>query len=178
MKEEGNRISDHTALVQELFVEHVAGLRYFVMSLLPDPNQAQDIVQETFITITAKANDYEEGTNFKAWAFTIARFKVLELFKKQKRDANRVSEAALLILSEEAETLEDDNPQTDALNMCLKKLSDKTATMIELRYKEGLKPSVIADKIGWTAEAVYVALSRTRSSLKNCIQKQLRVAGI
>ena len=166
--------NEHVNMVQELFVEHVAGLRYFVMSLLPDPDQAQDVIQETFITITAKAGDYQEGTNFKAWAFTIARFKVLEVFKKQKREANRLSEAAINILASEAEELDEEDPKIDALNKCLEKLSEKTATMVELRYKEGLKPSVIAERIGWTAEAVYVALSRTRSSLKNCIMKQLR----
>ena len=51
--------------------------------------------------------------------------------------------------------------------------------MVELRYKDGLKPSSKGtEKIGWTVEAVYVALSETRSSLKNCIQKQLRASGI
>ncbi|MCM8538437.1 MAG: sigma-70 family RNA polymerase sigma factor [Lentisphaeraceae bacterium] len=176
MSKDKERKLDHTAKVQELFVEHVAGLRYFVMSLLPDPDEAQDVIQETFITITAKANDFKEGSNFRAWAYTIARFKVLEVFKKSKREANRLSEAAINILANEAEDLDVDNPKTEALNSCLQKLSEKTATMIELRYKDGLKPSKIAERIGWTAEAVYVALSRTRTSLKNCIQKQLKVS--
>ena len=177
MKNDQQQPLDHTIHVQELFVEHVAGLRYFVMSLLPDPDQAQDVIQETFLTITAKANDYKQDSNFRAWAYTIARFKVLEVFKKQKREANRLSDVAINILANEAEELVDENPKTEALNSCLQKLSDKTATMIELRYKDGLKPSKIAERIGWTVEAVYVALSRTRTSLKNCIQKQLKTVG-
>ena len=99
------------------------------------------------------------------------------MFKKKKREANKISEAAIDILANEAEGMANENPQTEALNLCLKKLSEKTATMIELRYKEGLKPSKIAERIGWTAEAVYVALSRTRSSLKSCIQKKLKGVG-
>lgn len=174
--EEKKSDSDHTKHVQELFVEHTAGLRYFVLSMLPDPQEAQDVIQETFLTVTAKANDYQTQSNFRAWVYTIARFKVLEVFKKKKKEANRLSNIAIDILAQEAVELEDESPRTSALNSCLQKLSDKSATMIELRYKEGLKPSSIAEKIGWTAEAVYVALSRTRSSLRNCIQKQLKSA--
>jgi len=70
---------------------------------------------------------------------------------------------------------EKDESRTDALASCLQSLSPKTAKMVELRYQEGLKPSAIAEKIGWTAEAVYVALSRTRTSLRNCINKQLKL---
>ena len=172
-----DQISDHTVYVQELFVEHVAGLRYFVISMLPDPDEAKDVVQETFITITAKANDFKKGSNFKAWAYTIARFKVMEVFKRQKKAASRLSDDVLELLASEAEEIEIESPRTEALANCLQKLSPKTNTMIELRYKEGLKPSAIAEKVGWTAEAVYVALSRTRSSLKSCIEKQIRVGG-
>ena len=174
MSESPENRKDHTAHVQSLFVEHVTGLRYFVMSMVPDPNEANDIVQETFLTVTAKANDYEAGTNFKAWVFTIARFKVLEIYKKQKREANRLSDAAITILADEAQN-EKDESMTDALATCLQSLSPKTAKMVELRYQDGLKPSAIADRIGWTAEAVYVALSRTRTSLRNCINKQLKL---
>ena len=46
--------------------------------------------------------------------------------------------------------------------------------MIELQYREGLKPGVIAERIGWEANAVYVALSRARASLRKCIERQLK----
>ena len=168
-----NEISEHTIHVQELFVEYVGGLKYFILSMLPDPDEAQDIVQETFITITAKANEFSRGSNFKAWAYTIARFKVLETYKRKKRDANRLSDSVIELLASEADEFDKDTSQADALKSCLKKLSPKVSKMIELRYQEGLKPSKIADQIGWTAEAVYVALSRTRTSLKSCIEKKL-----
>ena len=174
---EDKQISEHTIHVQELFVEHVGGLKYFVLSMLPDPDEAQDVVQETFITITAKAHEFSKGSNFKAWAYTIARFKVLETYKKKKREANRLSDSVIELLASEADEFDKDTSQTDALKSCLKKLSPKVSKMIELRYQEGWKPSKIAEQIGWTAEAVYVALSRTRTSLRSCIESQLRSSG-
>ena len=43
------------------------------------------VLQEVFLVITRKANDFEEGTNFFAWACTIARFKLLELLRRRAR---------------------------------------------------------------------------------------------
>src|SRR5258708_32395551 len=74
-----------TALVQMLFVQHTAALRGFVHALMPDFGRADDIVQETFLTVTKKAADFEPGTNFLGWVCTIARFKVMQAGRKQQR---------------------------------------------------------------------------------------------
>lgn len=170
--------TDQTALVQKLFVQHIPAIKFFALSLLPNANEAEDVVQEVFLTVTAKANDFEKGTNFKAWALAITRFKVLEIFRRQKRERERLSDEVIEALVAEAE---EPDPAKEAVRMkalarCIEKLAPKPKLMIELLYKEGLKPASIADKIGWEANAVYVTLSRARSSLRTCIERQLRGA--
>src|SRR4051794_30712552 len=76
------------ALVQMLFVQHTAALRGFVHALMPDFARADDIVQETFLTVTKKAGDFEPGTNFLGWACSIARFKVMEAGRKAQRSTS------------------------------------------------------------------------------------------
>jgi hypothetical protein len=41
-------------------------------------------VQEVFLTVTAKAADFQPGTTFLAWAKSIARLKILEARRKEK----------------------------------------------------------------------------------------------
>jgi RNA polymerase sigma-70 factor (ECF subfamily) len=53
-----------------------------VIALMPDFSRVDDVVQETFLTVTAKADDFVEGTKFRSWAFSIARFKVLEAARR------------------------------------------------------------------------------------------------
>jgi len=53
-----------------VFAQLLAGIGSF--------HDAEDVLQETFLTVTAKAASFAEGTNFIGWACTIARFKVLE----------------------------------------------------------------------------------------------------
>ena len=175
---------DHTTQVQQRFVQHVASVKYFVLSLLSNPSSAEDVVQEVFLTVTAKANDYEEGTNFKAWVFAIARFKVLEQLRTEKREGQRLSDATIdLLLGEAAEdSLSDDIEQeqqlTLALRGCLKELAPKARQMVERVYRDGLKPGAVAKEIGWKASAAYVGLSRARSSLRRCIEVQQNLKSI
>ena len=54
---------DPQALVQGLFVQHLPALRGFVTSLVSEFSLVDDIVQETFITVTRKAADFTAGSN-------------------------------------------------------------------------------------------------------------------
>src|SRR5262249_57451566 len=64
--------------VQRLFLRHAGVLRGFILGLLPDHNRAEDVFQEVFLTVSRKAAEFRPGSNFPAWARSIARLKVLE----------------------------------------------------------------------------------------------------
>ena len=70
-------LSEKTMRVQQLFVKHQLALRAFILSLEPNFTDAEDLLQEVFLVITRKANEFEEGTNFFAWGCTIARYKLI-----------------------------------------------------------------------------------------------------
>ena len=76
---------DATEEVQLLFVRHENSIRAFVRALQPSLSDADDVMQETFLTVSRKASSFEPGTNFVAWACGIARLKVLENFRQKKR---------------------------------------------------------------------------------------------
>ena len=66
--------SDHTLQVQRLFVQHQQVVLYYVLTIEPNLGDAQDNVQEAFLTVSRKAETYALGTNFPAWACTVARY--------------------------------------------------------------------------------------------------------
>ncbi len=73
---------EKTVLVQSLFVQNMMAVRGFVIALMPDFSRVDDVMQETFLTVTAKAEAFVEGSNFRSWACSIARFKVLEALRR------------------------------------------------------------------------------------------------
>ena len=79
------RRANHDALelVQGLFVRHLPVVRATVLALLPNLHRAEDVVQETFLTMCQKAGDFVPGTDFAAWVCTIARYKVREALRSE-----------------------------------------------------------------------------------------------
>ncbi len=52
--------------VQMLFVRNEGAIRVFVRGLQPSLADADDVLQETFLTVSRKASSFEPGTNFVA----------------------------------------------------------------------------------------------------------------
>jgi len=160
------------ALVQQLFVQNLVPLRGMLAALVRDRDRVDDLVQETFLTVTAKAGAFREGSSFRGWCFTIARFKVLESFR-----ARPSSEALSPEVLEALTAVEPPTPPNEAriqhLADCMEKLAPQARRAIELRYQQSHNPSEIARVMGWTAGAVKVALSRARVVLRECVERQL-----
>ncbi len=167
--------NDKTAQVQALFVRHSPVLRGFVVSLVPDFGVVDDILQDTFLTITAKAAEFEIGTNFVAWAKAIARFKVMHARRAHWREINGISDEAIdaLCASEpeaEAAPLE---RQLAALTACIGALPTQTRRAVELRYQQAHSVPEAAERLGWTQGSLYVVLCRARAALRECIERKL-----
>ena len=164
---------DHVAQVQMLFVQHSPALRGFILSLMPDFGRVDDILQETFLTITKKADDFVPGSNFMGWACAIARFKVLEAVRVNPHAPQALSEEVLESLCACEPEPEEQSERLKYLTDCLDQLAPQARRAIELRYQQAHKPAEIAQIMGWSPDAVYVALSRARVVLRECVSRKL-----
>ena len=83
-------------------------LHGFIISLIPGDPGADDVFQETNRVLWEKIEKFEPGTNFAAWAYTIARFQVMAHQKKRKRQSWLCFDDALveLILNEATDQFE------------------------------------------------------------------------
>ena len=163
-------------LVQALFITHINLVRGFIRSLIRDRHLADDVLQETFITVTRKASDFEAGTNFPRWVCAIARLKVLEGLRRERGQGVVLSEEAIEALAA-SEHAPGPDVRIDVLNQCLSELPPTMRRSLGLRYESNMKPAEIARVMGWKAEAVYVALSRARQLLRECIERKSHRAG-
>jgi RNA polymerase sigma-70 factor (ECF subfamily) len=167
--------SEQLALVQGLFIQHLPTLRGFVLALVGSFDLVDDVVQETFITVNANASAFQPGTNFRAWVCTIARFKALQaLDSRARKDIERLSPEVVEALCAH-ETAEDwcTEQQLRLLSSCLEKLAPQAHRMVELRYQHAQRPPEIARLMGWTVNAVHVALSRSRVFLRDCMKRRM-----
>ncbi|MCK0307499.1 sigma factor, partial [Salmonella enterica] len=61
-------------------------LRAFAVSLIGNPDRADDLVQDTIMKAWAKQDSFEPGTNIKAWLFTILRNEFYSQMRKRGRE--------------------------------------------------------------------------------------------
>lgn len=67
-------------------VAQIGSLRAFAVSLCGDRERADDLVQETLYKAWNHLDSFKEGTNLKAWLFTILRNTYFSERRKRKRE--------------------------------------------------------------------------------------------
>lgn len=168
---------DAVLAVQRLFVQHQAGLKSFVLSILPDFAAAEDVVQETFLMVTRKARDFTPGTNFVAWMRRIAMYKVMHIRRRFARGPVALSDdvlEALVAAAPDDESPEDKHRLMRALHGCLEKLAPAARELIRLRYFGEHDPTEIAEMRNLSIKGVNVTLTRARAALRTCMDRALR----
>ena len=72
--------------LRDSLVAQIGSLRAFAVSLCGDRDRADDLVQETLFKAWNHIDSFKEGTNLKAWLFTILRNTYFSERRKRKRE--------------------------------------------------------------------------------------------
>ncbi len=142
---------------------------------MPGDRAASDVVQQANAKIWEKRSDFQLGTNFKAWAMSIARYEVLNYRKQQARDARLTfsDELEATIACEMAALDDDFAARHEALKACLKGLKPESRDLLMWRYGSQETLGDFADRVGRSVGALKVTLHRLRNSLATCIERRL-----
>lgn len=152
----------------------------YVFSLLPDHAGAQDILQQTNLTLWRKAEDFQPGSSFFAWASKAAYFHVLTYRRGMRRDRLVFNDEVFAYLAErQAERLEEGTPngRMTALRGCLEKLPPHSRRLLESRYAPGASVTDLARTDGRTTAALSQVLYRIRETLLACIERSPAAGG-
>ncbi|ORE95476.1 sigma-70 family RNA polymerase sigma factor [Acuticoccus yangtzensis] len=72
--------------VREELIRQIPNLRAFAVSLCGNAERADDLVQEALMKAWASIEMFQEGTNMRAWLFTILRNVYYSEFRKKRRE--------------------------------------------------------------------------------------------
>ena len=166
-----NEFDPHTLKVQQLFVQHQPQLRAFALALSEDFVQADDVLQETFLTITAKAAEFDLASNFLAWSRAILRFKLLEARRNSKLATVDCLDSLIASCPDNWATQE----RIQILMQCVEQLAPKSREIVTMRYQREHTPSQIAELLQRSVNSVNVALSKARQAIRDCMDRQLNL---
>jgi RNA polymerase sigma-70 factor (ECF subfamily) len=144
----------------------------YVMSMVPNWNDAEEIIQETNLVLWREFARFQPGTNFTAWACKVALHQVLAWRKRVKRSRLEFTPEFLEAVAEEATAAADVlEERSQGLARCIERLPADRRQLLKLRYNDGMAIDAIARQLARTEEAVYRALSRIRRALHECVTR-------
>ncbi len=118
---------DSTPEFLRLMSAHQSQIFAYILSLLPNWDDAQEVYQETSVILWKAFGSFEPGTNFRAWAAKTAFHQVLAFRKRQKRLPLPMSDEFLKTVAEEVDATADAlQDEVRALRGCVQKLPSAT----------------------------------------------------
>ena len=132
----------------------------YCLLLLRNRSDAEDAVQETFLSLVRKNPSFRGEEHEKAWLFHVARNKCLDSLRKRKRQPEKLEENDVVRGSDEA-------GEKIGLFDALSRLPEIYRSVLCLYYLEEMSVERIASLVNRTPSAVKMRLKKGRELLKN-----------
>jgi RNA polymerase sigma-70 factor (ECF subfamily) len=149
----------------ELCSRHAARLRAFVMRLVKNDADADDVVQETFLRLWLRASEYERRARVVTWLCQIAHNLAVDRLRATNRLRPLPDDEAMPISARQPRLLEEKH-RAEALERAIAALPERQAAAIELVHRQGLTGAEACEVLGVGSEALESLLSRARRTLK------------
>jgi RNA polymerase sigma-70 factor (ECF subfamily) len=148
---------------RESLVATMPNLRAFAISLCGDEHTANDLVQETLLKAWANGDKFENGTNLKAWLFTILRNSYFSRLRGTRREINDEDGAAAAQLSTHPE--QHGHMDMQDFLQALGELSADQREALLLVGAEGFSYEEAAEICGCAVGTIKSRVNRARSRL-------------
>lgn len=165
---------------EEEFMPHIDSLYNFAYRLTFDDDDANDLVQETYLKAYRFFESYEKGTNAKAWLFRILKNSFINDFRKKSREPSKVD-------YQEVETFynSEDTPQNHTVDLRVDAvqnlIGDEITTALNSLEVDFRAIIILSDLEGFTYEELSkildIPIGTVRSRLhraRNLLKEKLK----
>jgi RNA polymerase sigma factor (sigma-70 family) len=159
---------------EELFSRYRNPIRSYVSRTLADPDRAEDVTQEAFMSALRRLRDTERPIAFKPWIYQIAKNACIDELRRTKRSLEVPFDHELEslgagddVLSQEPgpEVAMESKQQLEDLRGAFRGVSELHHRILVLRELEGLSYSEIGERLGMSRAVVESTLFRARRRL-------------
>ncbi|QNN21429.1 sigma-70 family RNA polymerase sigma factor [Planctomycetales bacterium ZRK34] len=142
----------------------------YLHAQLGDFQQVEEVLQSTAAAAVRKVDEYDPERPFLPWVMGIAHYEVLMFRRRLARDRCVFDNEVVERLTSRYQTMA---PQLRAMEQslaeCLDQLPARSRQVVDLRYREGLKPRQIAEHLNHSGDAVRSLLKRALQLLRDCL---------
>jgi RNA polymerase sigma-70 factor (ECF subfamily) len=151
---------------ENCFLLYSRGLRRYVLTLLPDPGDAAEVVQEAFYRLFAHLRQGRRVDNYRAWLSATCQNLAMDEWRRRSRMAPlECGESGGVDFQPDIETRILDRERIERLQATIQVLPELARRCVELRMK-GLRLREIAEQLGVSVSTVSAELVRSASRLR------------
>jgi RNA polymerase sigma-70 factor (ECF subfamily) len=151
-----------------LIERYQAPLRYFISRLSANPETAEDIFQDTWLTVIRRIHTLKKIDAFSTWLYRIARNKVYQQLRRKKKLSELDQNIAV------PNNTENDvfSPEDAAkVHRCLKELLPEYREVLMLRFLEQMSYEQISQVINCKLGTVKSRIHYAKLALKKELEK-------
>lgn len=158
-----------------LFGSHARQIYSYILTLIPNWADAEDVFQETSAIIWRKFDEFESGTNFRAWACQVAYYRAIWFRQRKKKQDIPFGEEFFQLVAAETNTHRELlDQQHVALAGCMERLPERDRELVVRSYAPGATIREAALALGRSPDAAYKALKRIHRELFDCVEASLK----
>ncbi len=152
----------NAAALEKLYKKMSKPVFFYAYRLLGDYDAAEDVMQDTFVSVLKNSKSYRESGMGRSWIFTIAKNKALDKIRKEK---------SLVLLDEsnepasECKEIERKESDESFLSM-LSPLNEKEREIVILRLLSDMTLTEVASELGIPKGTVFWSYNNAIKKLK------------
>jgi RNA polymerase sigma-70 factor (ECF subfamily) len=156
----------------QLLLRNQANLFAYLVTLLTDPLDAEEVLQRASVVMWRKFSEYAPGTHFAQWGMRIAHYEALHFLRAKRRERVHFASDTLAALASDYEAAQAAlAAERLALARCLEKLNPDDRRIIDQRYLLDISVKDLAAALGRPLKSIYRSLARIRQNLLECMRR-------
>ena len=164
---------------QELFLEHRKAIYSFIYVHIGNTADTDDLFQDVCVVLWRRFDQFQVGTNFKAWAKQICRNVIMDFRKRRLRHPVKgLDHDTMDLLLQRYEQMQDQvEDRLETLHTCVDKLSFRDRRLVQMAYDQAKAVKVIAQEVEVSVQRIYKRLGTIHGTLLQCVRRTLNSKG-
>ena len=165
-------------------LEHTGELYATALRYVRNQKDAEDLVQETFLKAYAAWDNFQEGTNCRAWLFRILTNSFINEYRRGIKERRWQGRGEPIICPNRRQAARDpegaivEKMLADEVVQALSDLSPDFRTVVEMADLQGLSYKDISRRLGCPMGTVMSRLYRARRALEGVLREYATEVGV
>ncbi|MBX3459818.1 MAG: RNA polymerase sigma factor [Planctomycetes bacterium] len=158
---------------EQIIQAHQRDVWRFLVALGCESNEADDLTQETFLSVLRGPFEYRGDAETAAWLRRTAKSLFISTIRKRRRQALAPNLDDADAQWEAYQSQVNEDRRIEMLRTCLHELTERAREALRMRYEHGLSREQMAQKLAMQPVSVRSLLERARAALRECVERRI-----